>query len=331
MAETVSSSDLQERRPPPKRRRVLNPAAIVPVPVYSSKVSSGLRLKPTAALLCGSERSDDGAKESLRSEFSSAAPPVELLDSEDEAEPLHQSQHSERLASRRSPRCPSPPPPQSPVQKQSVQTRRKISEIDRKLRAISSTLSPRPQHRKTRRSGTDSDDGDDVIMLSPGPSSDPLREIPLKIRYRTDVHKVLVLPSTQLSEVVAQLSVSLKVPPHRLQLLREDRELPSESTVAQLGLSIADIIDCLVTSSEDPDGSSSAVRVKLQSKDRDSSQEFSIQREAPLSSIFSQYLSGLPAGAARKVRFHFDGSKVTGSQTAAQLDLEDGDIIEVWT
>uniref|UniRef100_A0A3Q2E667 NFATC2-interacting protein n=1 Tax=Cyprinodon variegatus TaxID=28743 RepID=A0A3Q2E667_CYPVA len=52
-------------------------------------------------------------------------------------------------------------------------------------------------------------------------------------------------------------------------------------------------------------------------------------QEAPLSSIFSQYLSGLPAGAARKVRFHFDGSKVTGSQTAAQLDLEDGDIIEV--
>uniref|UniRef100_A0A3P8Q721 Rad60/SUMO-like domain-containing protein n=1 Tax=Astatotilapia calliptera TaxID=8154 RepID=A0A3P8Q721_ASTCA len=30
------------------------------------------------------------------------------------------------------------------------------------------------------------------------------------------------------------------------------------------------------------------------------------------------------------LRFHFDGSKVTGSQTPAQLDMEDGDIIEVW-
>uniref|UniRef100_A0A3P9B1Y6 Rad60/SUMO-like domain-containing protein n=1 Tax=Maylandia zebra TaxID=106582 RepID=A0A3P9B1Y6_9CICH len=30
------------------------------------------------------------------------------------------------------------------------------------------------------------------------------------------------------------------------------------------------------------------------------------------------------------MRFHFDGSKVTGSQTPAQLDMEDGDIIEVW-
>uniref|UniRef100_A0A3B5QY49 Rad60/SUMO-like domain-containing protein n=1 Tax=Xiphophorus maculatus TaxID=8083 RepID=A0A3B5QY49_XIPMA len=51
-------------------------------------------------------------------------------------------------------------------------------------------------------------------------------------------------------------------------------------------------------------------------------------QEAPLSSVFSQYLSRLPAGARRSVQFHFDGSKVAGSQTAAQLELEDGDIIE---
>uniref|UniRef100_A0A7N6A5I4 NFATC2-interacting protein n=1 Tax=Anabas testudineus TaxID=64144 RepID=A0A7N6A5I4_ANATE len=37
------------------------------------------------------------------------------------------------------------------------------------------------------------------------------------------------------------------------------------------------------------------------------------------------------AGAQRKVRFHFDGSKVTHSQTPAELNMEDGDIIEVWT
>uniref|UniRef100_A0A3B5LT43 Rad60/SUMO-like domain-containing protein n=1 Tax=Xiphophorus couchianus TaxID=32473 RepID=A0A3B5LT43_9TELE len=51
-------------------------------------------------------------------------------------------------------------------------------------------------------------------------------------------------------------------------------------------------------------------------------------QEAPLSYVFSQYLSRLPAGARRSVQFHFDGSKVAGSQTAAQLELEDGDIIE---
>uniref|UniRef100_A0A3B5LWC8 Rad60/SUMO-like domain-containing protein n=1 Tax=Xiphophorus couchianus TaxID=32473 RepID=A0A3B5LWC8_9TELE len=43
-------------------------------------------------------------------------------------------------------------------------------------------------------------------------------------------------------------------------------------------------------------------------------------QEAPLSYVFSQYLSRLPAGARRSVQFHFDGSKVAGSQTAAQLE-----------
>lgn len=53
-------------------------------------------------------------------------------------------------------------------------------------------------------------------------------------------------------------------------------------------------------------------------------------QDAPLDSIFSQYLSKMSAGAQRQVRFQFDGSKVTPFQTPAQLDMEDGDIIEVW-
>lgn len=53
-------------------------------------------------------------------------------------------------------------------------------------------------------------------------------------------------------------------------------------------------------------------------------------QEAALGSIFSQYVSRIPASAQREVRFQYDGSKVTHSQTPAQLDMEDGDIIEVW-
>ncbi|KAK5604116.1 hypothetical protein CRENBAI_023270 [Crenichthys baileyi] len=336
MADAVSSSDLQGIKPPSKRRRILNPSAIVPVPVYSNRVTSSLQLKPTAALFTEKNLSDDGADDSMWEEFSSRKPPApfaELSDSEDESEP-HQRQSGPSKKKVENPRCPSPPPPVSPVQKQSNKAKRKINELNRKLRAVSSTLSPMPRNRRTRQCRTqashpdDDDDDDDVILMSPMYSSDSLREIPLKIRCRTDVHKVLVLPSTLLSDVVSQLSVILKVPPPCLLLLKEELELPTDSSVGQLGLSIADIIECIVTPAEDP---SSSITVKLQSKDRDSCQEFSIHREAPLSSIFSQYLSNLPARAHKKVRFHFDGSKVTGCQTPAQLDLEDGDIIEVWT
>uniref|UniRef100_A0A3Q3EMD6 NFATC2-interacting protein n=1 Tax=Labrus bergylta TaxID=56723 RepID=A0A3Q3EMD6_9LABR len=52
--------------------------------------------------------------------------------------------------------------------------------------------------------------------------------------------------------------------------------------------------------------------------------------DAPLGSVFSLYMSNMSAVEQRKVRFHFDGSKVTNIQTPAQLDMEDGDIIEVW-
>ena len=114
-------------------------------------------------------------------------------------------------------------------------------------------------------------------------------------------------------------------------------------------------------------GGEGSITVRLQSKDRDSTQEFSLHRvrlssssslhrqlsvcsaaahklmvcvcvcvcvcvfqDAPLGSIFSQYLSRMSSRAQGTVRFHFDGCKVTHSQTPAQLDMEDGDIIEVW-
>uniref|UniRef100_A0A665TJ40 NFATC2-interacting protein n=2 Tax=Echeneis naucrates TaxID=173247 RepID=A0A665TJ40_ECHNA len=163
--------------------------------------------------------------------------------------------------------------------------------------------------------------------------SSSIREIPLKIRCRTDVHKIHVLSSTPLSDVLAQLSVILKVPPPRILLLRDDVELPTDSTVSELGLGIADIIDCVVMTAEDKNKAAavdSIITVRLQGKDRDSSQEFSLSKDAPLGPIFSQYLSKMSPSAQRKVRFHFDGSKVVHSQTPAQLDMEDGDIIEVW-
>lgn len=54
-------------------------------------------------------------------------------------------------------------------------------------------------------------------------------------------------------------------------------------------------------------------------------------QDAPLGSVFSQYLSRMSPRSQGKVCFQFDGSKVSAQQTPAQLDMEDGDIVEVWT
>ncbi|XP_031696806.1 NFATC2-interacting protein [Anarrhichthys ocellatus] len=286
-----------------------------------------------SAAFTENENSDDAADDTLWTRFSSRAPApdvVNLSDSEEDEAEVRQEK-----AELAAVRCPSPP--QSPVQKQSRQVQKKISEIDRKLRAVNSFLSPEPQDRKSVQDG---EDDDDVIVMNPfsgrqvSPYSSSVREIPLKIRCRTDVHKIPVLSSTPLSDVVTRLSVVLDVPPPRLLLLREEEELQTDATVGELGLGIADIIECVVMAVEDKSEgdiiSSDIITVRLQSKDRDSSQEFSLHRDSPLVSIFSQYLSRMSSVEQTKVRFLFDGCKVTGGQTPAQLDMEDGDIIEVW-
>nr|XP_020501385.1 LOW QUALITY PROTEIN: NFATC2-interacting protein [Labrus bergylta] len=348
MAEPMSDSDVQALKPRPKRRRILDPSAIIPVPVYSSKVSSSLQLKPMKAVLTEQKKTD----ENLWSEFSSQGPAAaitNLSESEEEEEEEEETEHIEEKTQPEAVRCHSPSPPDSPVNKHSKQFLKKISEIDRKLQAVNSLLSPEPQDRRSRRGPLSpgdedviimnlNDDDDDVVILNTNsevqgsPYSSSVREIPLKVRCRTEIHKIPVLSSTPLSEVVKQLSVILKVPPPRLLLMRRDVELPTDSTVSELGLGIADIIECDVMAAEEQSeaASSSSITVRLQSKDRDASQEFTLHRDAPLGSVFSLYMSNMSAVEQRKVRFHFDGSKVTNIQTPAQLDMEDGDIIEVW-
>ncbi|XP_024117966.1 NFATC2-interacting protein isoform X2 [Oryzias melastigma] len=317
-------------KPPPKRRRILDPSAITPVPIYSNKVSSGLQLKPTTSLFNENENADD-ADDCLWAEFSCKEPAevVCLSDSEEEFGP-HLAEPREECVE--TPHCPSPPP-ESPVQKQSRKVRQKTSEINRRLQAASSILSPKSGPSLSSCTPPPVEEDDDIIILeAPGArrrpaSSSPACRMSLKVRCRTEIHRVPVLPSTPLGEVLGQLSVILKVPPSQLLLLREEEELSPQLTVDELRLGIADIIDCVVMATEEQ---SSSITVRLQSRDRGSSQSFSVLRDAPLASIFSQYLSGVEAAARSKARFQFDGTRVTGEQTAAQLDMEDGDIVEVW-
>ncbi|CAM9182157.1 unnamed protein product, partial [Lampetra planeri] len=345
----ISDVAVNSVKPPTKRRRILDPSAIVPVPIYSNKVNSSLQLKPKAPVFSEKEQSDNSADDNLWSQFSSRGhtATISILSDSEEEEEKTTINETEKTKKLEAICCSPPPPPEHPVQKQSRQVKKKISEIDRKLKEVNSLLSPGAQGRRTRRRqglspppvDAQLDDDDVIILDSNTESQDSLhsssvREIPLKIRCRTEVHKLLVQSTTPFSDVIDQLSVILKVPATRLLLLREAVELPTDSTISELGLGIADIIDCVVVVSESErigaSGDSGLITVRLQSKDRDSMQEFSLSREAALGSIFSQYVSNMPARARKNVKFHFDGSKVTDRQTPAQLDMEDGDIIEVW-
>ncbi|KAJ8402610.1 hypothetical protein AAFF_G00366930 [Aldrovandia affinis] len=341
MAETVSDSDsdlevITPVRPLPKRRRIIDPSAVTTVPIYSNKVSSSLQFKPSFFTLTDST-GDDAEVPKLWPQSQSVPPakekpiPTILSDSEEDPE------KDENLESFHS--SSPPPPPQIAPVKVTKRADRKIKEINRKLNAIGSLLSPKHKLKADAddRSACDYDDNDDDIIIVSDPCSvaersEKSREIPLKFRCRTDLYKIPVHSTAPLSIAVQQLSAKLNVPPTRILLLRKDTELPVGSTANELGLGIADIIDCVVIAEGDQEKVSDPdiITVRLQGKNKGSAQDYSLHKEAPLGPILSQHLSLLAANSRHKVHFLFDGSKVTDSQTPSQLDMEDGDVIEVW-
>ncbi|XP_052400383.1 NFATC2-interacting protein [Carassius gibelio] len=345
MAERGTDSDVGVSDPPkqaPKRRRILDASSFTTVPVYSNKVNSSLNLKPITFKHTTLTDEEKGGP------LWSPSPPraekrpisIDLSGSEDEPE---QSEAQEILHS------PSPPPPPcSPPVKRSRRANQKIQEINRKLDAIGSLvcLSPEPlepvvEYRNSPSPLNDYDDDDDIIIVSSDSKKKrrPLnteergsaREISLKFRCRTELYKIPILSTAPLSKAVEQLANKLNVPPSQILLLNKDLDLPVHSSISELGLGIADIIDCVVTENKQEESDkSNVITVRLQGKEKASAQEFSLQKNAPLGSILSQYVSGLSASARRKARFLFDGSRVTHNQTPADLDMEDGDVIEVW-
>ncbi|KAL0993650.1 hypothetical protein UPYG_G00111090 [Umbra pygmaea] len=336
-----SDSDLESTtpvKPRPKRRRIIDSSSITTVPIYSNKVNSSLQLNPTIPA-CDVDEGDDA--EEVRLWARSPSLKKDHIDSSDSEEKA--KTEDEDMLDLRSPSP--PPPPGHPVTKVTKRANRKILEINRKLKAVGSLISSetqeRPEPPRSPSPPLNAYDDDDIILVDPNSQhrSQPAdttqrhspvasREIPLKFRSRADFHKIPVLSTAPLSEAVRQLSVKLKVPPSRILLLRKDMELPVHSTANELGLGIADIIDCVIIAVDEPEKSSDMLTVRLQGKDKGSTREYSLNKDTPLGSILSQYLSSLPVETRRKVRFQFDGSKVTHSQTPSQLDMEDGDVIE---
>ncbi|MBN3307654.1 NF2IP protein, partial [Amia calva] len=208
-------------------------------------------------------------------------------------------------------------------------------EINRRLNAIGSLLSPQQE---VRRAAISDDDDDIIIVSSPRTEaldSDSPREIVLKFRSRTDLFKIPIQSTSPLSEAVEQLSLKLQVPPSRILLLRKEVELPVDATATKLGLGITDIIDCVVITEEedrqtDAGADADTITIRLQGQERGSGEDFTLHKDAPLGLVLKQYVSRLALGQRQSVRFLFDGSKVNESHTPSQLEMEDGDVIEVW-
>lgn len=137
--------------------------------------------------------------------------------------------------------------------------------------------------------------------------------------------------SEPLQSVVDHMAGRLGVSPSRILLLFGETELSPTATPRTLKLGVADIIDCVVlASSPDVTEKSHLLQLRVQGKEKHQLLEVSLPRDSPLKTLMSRYEEAMGL-SGRKLSFFFDGTKLSGKELPADLGMESGDLIEVWS
>ncbi|XP_044771581.1 NFATC2-interacting protein isoform X2 [Neomonachus schauinslandi] len=289
-------------RAPVRRRRrlLLDPGEAPVVPVYSGKVKSSLHLIPDHQSLL------------------KLCPP----EAEEEAD----------MADSSSPHTEDAPCPDSPWKKKlrskdaEEKTKDVFLEVSKRLQDLRSCLSPK------QRQGQDHQNQEDEVVLVEGPTlPESPRLFPLKIRCRADVVRLPVRMSEPLQRVVDHMATHLGVSPSRILLLFGETELSPTATPRTLKLGVADIIDCVVLASS-PEASemSHLLQLRVQGKEKHQTLEVSLSPDSPLKTLMSRYEEAMGL-SGHKLSFFFDGTKLSGKELPADLGMESGDLIEVWS
>ncbi|XP_059887962.1 NFATC2-interacting protein [Delphinus delphis] len=309
-----------------RRQLLLDPEEAPAVPVYSEKVKSSLHLIPDHKSLLKfcppetEEEADMADSSSLHAEDSPRpnSPWKKKLRSRDGEE------KKEMLLVQDT----SPLPPRLPRTNSRKHARalQKLREVNKRLQDLRSCLSPKqPQ-------GQDHLSQEDEVVLLEGPTlPENPRLLPLKIQCRADLIRLPVRMSEPLQSVVDHMAGRLGVSPSRILLLFGETELSPTATPRTLKLGVADIIDCVVlASSPDVTEKSHLLQLRVQGKEKHQLLEVSLPRDSPLKTLMARYEEAMGL-SGRKLSFFFDGTKLSGKELPADLGMESGDLIEVWS
>ncbi|XP_074138864.1 NFATC2-interacting protein isoform X2 [Sminthopsis crassicaudata] len=327
-AEGAGAAERLRLRPPaPRRRRLLLGAGEAPVvPVYSGKVKSSLRFFP----------------KDLRQPLFSGSPSGEAVDldsdkplSENIPLPVSSTEKNQKTNDeeenhflvRDSSSSPSPPPRYRGRSRKPPRALGKIREVNKRLQGLRSYLSPLSSKDRVSENSED-----EVILVEETSVRKSPRHLTLKVRCRTDLVKLPLSTDEPLQVVVDHMASRLGVSSARILLLFREVELSPSATLSSLKIGVADIIDCVVLSSTpEPSKESESgeeLRLRVQGQEKHQVLEITVSRGAPLRTLMSHYaeVMGLKG---HKLSFFFDGEKLSGQGTPAELGMEQEDLIEV--
>ncbi|KAI8502811.1 protein tag [Branchiostoma belcheri] len=248
------------------------------------------------------------------------------------------SAKKQKLTGQRSP-SPPPPPPMSfdsllhDVNRLRATKARKGTE--KILRGVDAAL--RTVRRREEPAGLSSPSTislDCSGLSSPGTPVD--REMTVKVRSRssgTGVHRIKMRMSEKFDKIFRCMSEIEHAPVDRILLVLRDYTIQPADTPHSIGLHIADIIDCSISTAsmaveeEEETSTEGKLELKIQGKERKTEKTFTVHKSEELGRVMQEYADfrQLPLN---RLQFKFDGEVVTASDTPEDLDMEGGETID---
>ena len=170
-------------------------------------------------------------------------------------------------------------------------------------------------------------------------------EIELKIRSPSGVKRITQPKNQTLAGVFAKMAEIENCEEQCVVMTYEDREVKRTDSPASLGLTIADILECVVlresgvggssqSTNDGEDGEEAAgdgtIKLKIQSLDSKTGKLLvvKVKPDAPLAEMMEMAAKEMGADKT-KLTFRFDGEVVNPESTATDYDMEDDDCVDV--
>ncbi|XP_013773278.1 NFATC2-interacting protein-like [Limulus polyphemus] len=161
------------------------------------------------------------------------------------------------------------------------------------------------------------------------------REIQVKIRWRGSIHRISMKRGQKFGTVMSQLSDIVGACIEEIVLYFDEKTVQTEDTPDSLGLTVADILDCFIIKTKKMEteriaesSQANKITIKVQSQNTRQKLNFTVNKFSPLSSLMEDYAKQTN-NLKKKLTFKFDGEIISHTDTPADLDMDDGDCLDV--
>lgn len=234
-------------------------------------------------------------------------------------------------------KSPTPPPPPSPPPEYSQPYARR-TRMSKCLKNAIRNICDAKEHLvvEERVSRLGSSDDQDIVCLDDEIDEDTLT---VRIKHGRQTYRYPIRKSEPFKRVISEIADKMDINSNRVLLVLNDKTIHSYDSPTSLGLQVADIVYCHISSNDrsiledslTEENGTNQIKLYVQSRNSKQKQEFLISRNQPIDEIVRKYSIQTNIDPSH-LKLHFDGEDLTLSDTPDELELEDGyclDIIHV--